>query len=115
LQPVVLWFWQLQWLLVCFVEFVDEDSMKASACDAVVVARDAVVVVWAREGEQDFAGEVGGYEHGRMAWYEPGQGCRWEYDPHIGLAVSAVVVREPGRGPCDSVGGNDRCAAVGVH
>jgi hypothetical protein len=76
LQPVVLWFWQLQWLLVCFVEFVDEDSMKASACDAVVVACDAVVVVWAREGEQDFAGEVGGHEHGRMAWYEPGQGCR---------------------------------------
>jgi hypothetical protein len=69
LQPVVLWFWQLQWLLVCFVEFVDEDSMKASACDA-------VMVVWAGESEQDFAGEVGGHEHGRMGWYEPGQGCR---------------------------------------
>jgi hypothetical protein len=69
LQPVVVWLGQLEWLLVCFVEFVDEDSMEASACGAVVVA-------WAREGEHDFAGEVGGPEHGRMAWYEPGQGCR---------------------------------------
>jgi hypothetical protein len=31
LQPVVVWFWQLQWLLACLVEFIDEDSTKASA------------------------------------------------------------------------------------
>jgi hypothetical protein len=71
-----MWFWQLQWLLVCFVEFIDEDSMKASARGAVIDACDAVVVARAREGEQDFAGEVGGQEHRGMAWYEPGQGCR---------------------------------------
>jgi hypothetical protein len=70
------WFWQLQWLLVCLAELVDEDSVKASAREAVVVACDAVVVARAREGEQDFAGEVGGQEHGRSAWYEPGKGCR---------------------------------------
>jgi len=66
LQPVVLWFWQLQWLLVCFVELIDEDSTKASARGAFVVACDVVVVGWAGEGEQNFAGEVGGGEHGRM-------------------------------------------------
>ena len=114
LQPVVVWFRQLQWLLVRLVEFVDEDSAQAGAGGAVVV-RGAVVVARAREGEQDFAGEVGGHEHGGMAWYEPGQGCRQEDDPHVGVAVSAVVVREPGGGPGDSIGGNDRGAALGVH
>jgi hypothetical protein len=29
--------------------------------------------------------------------------------------VSAVVVREPGGYPRDSIGGNDRCATFGVH
>jgi hypothetical protein len=30
LQSVIARFWQLQWLLVCFVEFVDEDAAEAS-------------------------------------------------------------------------------------
>ena len=115
LQPIIVWLRQLQWLLVRFAEFVDEDPAEASARSAVPVARGAVVVAWAREGEQDFAGEVGDHEHGRMAWREPGQGCRQEEDPHIGVAVSAVVVREPGGGPSDPIGGNDRCATFGVH
>jgi hypothetical protein len=50
-----------------------------------------------------------------MARYEPGQGRWQEEDPHIGLAVSAVVMGDPGRGPCDPVGGNDRRATFGVH
>ena len=91
-----------------FPEFVDEDPAQASARGAVVVAR-------AREGEQDFAGEAGSSEHGRMAWQEPGQGRRQELDPHVGAAVSAVVVREPGGSPRGPVGGNDRCATLGVH
>jgi hypothetical protein len=76
LQPVVVRFWQLQWLLVCFVEFIDEDSMKASARETVIVACEGVIVARAGEGEQDLAGEVGGHEHGRMACHEPGKGCR---------------------------------------
>jgi hypothetical protein len=115
LQTIIVWFWQLQWLLVCFVEFVDEDPAEASARGAVPVARGAVVVARAREGEQDLAGEVGDHEHGRMAGHEPGQGCRQEEDPHIGVAMSAVVVREPGGGPSDPISGNDRCATFGVH
>jgi Zinc-binding dehydrogenase len=105
LQPVIAWFWQLQRLLVCFVEFVDEDAAEASQRGAVMVARGAVVAARAREGEQDFAGEAGDHEHGRMAWYEPGQGWRQEENPHIGVAVSAMVVREPAGGPRDSIGG----------
>jgi hypothetical protein len=50
-----------------------------------------------------------------MAWCEPGQGCRQEDDPHIGVAVGAVVVREPGGSPGDSIGRNDRCATFRVH
>src|SRR5581483_12433083 len=95
LQSIIVWFWQLQGLLVCFVEFVDEDSTEASLRRAVVVARGGVVVAWAGEGEQDFAGETGDQVHGGMAWCEPGQGGRQEDDPHIGVAVGAVVVREP--------------------
>ena len=74
-----------------------------------------VVVAWAGEGEQDLAGEVGGGEHGGMVGYEPGEGRREEHDPHVGVAVGAVVVRVPGGGPGDAVGGNDRCATLGVH
>jgi hypothetical protein len=50
-----------------------------------------------------------------MARLEPGQGWRQEEDPHIGAAVSAVAVPDPGGGPCDSIGRNDRCATVGPH
>jgi hypothetical protein len=39
---------------------------------------------------------LGGREHRRMTGHQPGQGGRQEEDPHIGLAVGAVVVREPG-------------------
>lgn len=53
-----MWLWQLQWLLVSFVQFIDEDPAEASARGAVPVARGAVVVARAREGEQDLAGEV---------------------------------------------------------
>jgi hypothetical protein len=52
LQPVVVWFWQLQWLLVCFAEFVDEDSTQtATRGGAVGPSRGAVVVLWLRQGE----------------------------------------------------------------
>ena len=69
-------FGQLQGLLGCFVEFVDEDPAEASAGGAVEGAFCGVVVAWTGEDEQDFAGEVGGREHGGMAWYEPGE-RRW--------------------------------------
>jgi hypothetical protein len=115
LQPVIVWFWQLQWLLMCFVKFIDEDPMKASARGPLIAAYDAVVAAWAREGEQDFAGEVGSHENGRMTWDEPGKGWREEYDPHIGVAVSAVVMHEPGGRPCDSSGRNDRRATLSVN
>ncbi|MFR9770711.1 hypothetical protein [Nocardia sp. SC052] len=46
------------------LEFIDEDAAKASA-------RGAVVVAWAREGEQDFAGEAGSQEHGGTVRHEP--------------------------------------------
>jgi hypothetical protein len=48
------------------------------------------------QGEQDLAGEVGGKEHHGMVRQEPGEGGCEEDDPHIGVAVGAVVVREPG-------------------
>jgi len=83
---------------VRLAEFVDENPAKASARGMVVFAR-------AREGEQDFASEPGSREHGRMAWQEPGQGRRQELDPHVGAAVSAVVVREPGGSPCGRLAG----------
>jgi hypothetical protein len=33
-----------------------------------------------------------------MVWYEPGEGWREKDDPYIGVAVGAVVAREPGGG-----------------
>ena len=69
-----MWFRQLQRLLGCFVEFIDEDSTEAGRRAAVEGACSGVVVAWAGEGEQDFAGEAGGREHGGMAWEEPGEG-----------------------------------------
>ena len=75
-QSVNGWLRQLQGLLGCFVEFVDEDSAEASAGGAVEDAFGGVVVARACEDEQGFAGEVGGGEHGGMAWYEPSEGWR---------------------------------------
>jgi hypothetical protein len=43
------------------------------------------------------------------------RGWREKDDPHIGVAVGAVVVRELGGGPGDPVGGNDRRAALDVN
>ena len=42
------------------------------------------------------------------------RGWREEDDPHVGVAVGAMEVREPGWGPRDSVGRNDGRAALGV-
>ena len=53
-QPVVVWLGQLQWLLVCLVEFVDEDPVQAGA------GARGRRCARAGEGEQDFAGEAGG-------------------------------------------------------
>jgi hypothetical protein len=115
LQPVVPWLRQVQWLFVCFAEFIDEDPEEARARGAAVVRRGVVVVAGAGQGEQDLAAKAGGQEHGGMVWYEPGEGWREKDDPHIGVAVGAVVVREPGGGPGDPAGGNDRRAALGVN
>ena len=79
-----------------------------------MVGRGAVVVAGAGQGEQDLPGEVGGQEHSGAVRDQPGEGRRQEDDPHVGVAVGAVVVREPGGGPGDPVGGNDRRAAFGV-
>ena len=46
---------------------------------------------------------------------EPRERRRQEHDPHVGLTVRAVVVRETARRPGDPVGGNDRRAPLGVH
>ena len=115
MQSVVAWLRQVQWLFVCFAEFIDEDSNETRASGAVVVGRGVVVVAGPGQREQDLAGEVGGQEHGGMVRYEPGEGWREKDDPHIGVAVGAVVVREPGGSPGDAVGGHDRRAALGVN
>jgi hypothetical protein len=114
-QPVIARLWQLQRLLEGHLELVDEDPAQAGAGGAVPAGGGAVVVARAGEGEQDFPGEVGDHEHGRVARRERGQRGRQEEDPHIGMAVRPVVVREAGRRPRDPVGGNDRRAALGVH
>jgi len=49
-----------------------------------------------------------------MVRYQPSEGWREKDDPHVGVAVGAVVVRKPGGGPGDAVGGNDLHAPIGV-
>jgi hypothetical protein len=102
------WFRQLQRLLACFLKFVDKDSTEPSG-------DSAVTVLLVGESEQEFAGEVGDHEHNRTAWYEPGEGRRQEEDPHVGVAVRAVEVREPGGSPSHAIGRDDRGAAFGVN
>ena len=43
----------MQWLFVCFAEFIDEDSNETRARGAVVVGRGVVVVAGPRQREQD--------------------------------------------------------------
>jgi hypothetical protein len=97
----------LQWLLGRLVEFVDENVLEAGA--------GGVLELAARQGEYDLSGEAGGQEHGRPVRDVPGPRRGQEHDPHVGLAVGAVLVREPGRRPGDPVGGNDRRTPIGLH
>jgi hypothetical protein len=114
-QPVIARLRQLQRLLGRRAELVDENPAQPGARGAVPVGSGPVVVAGAGEGEQGFAGEVIDREHGGVVRHQPGQGGRQEEDPHIGLAVGAVMMGEPGGRPRDPVGGHDRGAAFGVH
>ena len=112
LQSIVLRLRQVQWLFVRFAEFVDEDAEEASARGAAVVRRGVVVAAGASQGEQGLAGQAGGQEHGGMGWHEPGEGWREKHDPHICVAVGAVVVREIGGRPADDLVTLPLCAVA---